>query len=122
MSHRKTFSIALLGAALLALCGTPALAQASSPQGNAPAVVQPGHPGRVMNGRMRMRRRIRERAPLMRRAWRSLTVAERALNKARPVFGGHRVKALALVRQAKAELRLAARYAKEHAREKRSQR
>ena len=118
MSHNKTLSIALLGAALVALCGAPALAQAPSPQGSAPAIVHPGHPDHTMNRRMRMRRRMRQRAPMMRRAWRALTVAERSLDKARPVFGGHRVKALALVRQAKTELRLAARYAKTHAQEK----
>ena len=118
MFHPKTLAIALLGAALVALCGTPAMAQAPSPQGSVAAIVRPGHPERMMNRRMRMRRRRRQHAPLMRRAWRSLTMAERALGKARPVFGGHRVKALALVRQAKEELRRAARYAKEHSREK----
>lgn len=104
MSTSKMLPVALLGAAVVALSGTAALAQAPAP-GNHPAITRPaGHPKGKMN------RRRHERHPAIVRAWRALKHAQRALEHGAHDFGGHRAKALELVKQAEAELKAARQY------------
>jgi hypothetical protein len=55
-----------------------------------------------------------ERHPQIHAAMRALNVAARHLEHAEHHFGGHRAKALELVKQAEGELRQALEYAKEH--------
>lgn len=55
-----------------------------------------------------------EKHPQIYAAMRALRQAANHLEKAARVFGGHRAKALELVKQAEAELKEALEYAKEH--------
>jgi hypothetical protein len=56
----------------------------------------------------------RVNAPHIHAAEKQLEHAENQLEKAEHVYGGHRAKALELVKQARHELRLAIQYAREH--------
>jgi hypothetical protein len=90
-----------MGAALIAAVGAPA-AWGQQPQGGQPAPP----PGQTP--------RRGERHPEIRAAMRALQNAERHLQQAAHDYGGHRVKAMELIKQAEEELKAGLEYDRTH--------
>lgn len=92
-------NLLLAGAAILALAATSPAMAADAPSAPKPAHAQ--HKGH-------------EHHPAIRKAQHALEVALKALDHADHDFGGHRAKAMELIKQAQAELKAAVEYDAQH--------
>lgn len=101
---RALRAMAVGGALVVAAWAPAAVAQNQSAPAAGGQGAQPGPP----------HRRGGERHPQIRAAMHALMNAERHLEQAAHDFGGHRAKALELVKQAQEELKAAAEYARAH--------
>jgi hypothetical protein len=109
MRHRASLVTLTLAAGLVLAAAGTALTQ--QPPATPPPATQPP-PGQPPP--MRQPRQARGPHPHIQTARRALVVADRQLSEAAHDYGGHRAKALELVKQAQAEVQEALAYAQAH--------